>query len=826
MVKRKQVSERSAHRSDFVRELEENKNFFWYYAGATLLFTIILFWKFVFSPSTDMLVGSDTVQAGVFWREYVTAFFKQIGALLPLHPPMWNPYLFGGLPPVDAFHGDIFYLPTFILKMLWPIDKIYRAMGWGLVLHVWLAGLFAYKCARGFGLSRLASAFAGVSYMFSGYMVSLVAPGHDGKMYVTALFPLAFHFLNRGMLTYHLKYFLGLGIVVAFIILTPHPQMAYFSLWAIGFFALYRVIFMFKDKVSVVKAGLVSAMFVLAIVIGLLGSAIQMWPGYKYISEFSPRAGEGAEGRSGYEWATSWSMHPEEAIGQIFPLFAGVDDNRDQGGYWGRNAFKDNTEYGGFIPLLLGIVALALWRKRETWFLLGLALFALIYALGDTTPLFHLFYAIIPNVKKMRAPSMIMFLFTFSFSILAAFAIDAITNLRADKKSTAGPKLAKALLIVASILTLKAFFATVAGESLMSIYTSILYSGIAPDNHQAMIGTLGTIQMSLWIVALLSWLTWFLIRGYSAGTIGRIAIVGLVFASLVDLWRVDFRFIEVAPFSAYFPSNMPVVQKLKQESAQEPLRVMDFTRKSFSSKNYLSMNFIEQLVGYHGAQLKTFDEFIGGLQFKNLFEGENLNYRPFQLTGTKYVILDRGVGLPETGGVAKAYDGEVTMYQVPDVLRRATIFHDYMIGSQTQDDVATLLSPDFRFRDKLILYEEPEYKPSLSPLSAAETVEILDHGIEKQRYRATLNSPGLLFVSENFFPAWKVKVDGVEKKALLANHTFRAVSLDAGIHEVEFYYHWPRFEMSRSITIVTFLATILGLVACWFYDRRKKGITT
>jgi hypothetical protein len=821
MVKREQVAKRSDNRHDLVRELEESKNFFWYYAGATLLFTIILFWKFVFSSAGEMLLSSDTIQAGIFWREYVTNHFRQIGAWLPLTPPVWNPYIFGGLPPVDAFHGDIFYLPTFIIKELFGPDKIYKAFDWGMILHVYLAGLFAYFCARGFGLSRLASAFAGVSYMFSGYLVSLVAPGHDGKMYVTALFPLAFHFLNRGTITHQLKYFLGLGLTIAFIILTPHPQMAYFSLWALGFFALFRIVFMFKDKVGIVKTGLVSVMFVFAVVVGLMGSAIQMWPGYKYISEFSPRAGEGAEGRSGYDWATSWSMHPEEAFGQVVPLFAGVDDGKDAGGYWGRNAFKDNTEYGGFMPLLLGIIAIALWRKREMWFLLGLGVFALIYALGDTTPLFHLFYAIIPNVKKMRAPSMIMFLFSFSFALLAAFAIDAIANLRSDKKSTTGPKLSKVLLIVAAILTLKALFATVAGESLLSLYSSIFYSGITPDNHQAMIGTLGTIQVSLWLIALLTWLTWYLVKGLSAGTIGRIAVIALIFASLVDLWRVDFRFIEVAQFSQYFPANMPIVQRLKQEP--EPVRVMDFTRKSFSSKNFLAMNGIEQLVGYHGAQLKTFDEFIGGLTFKNLFDGQNLLYRPFQLTNTKYVILDRGMKLPEVDGVTKVYDAEVVMYQMPDVMRRVAIYHDYVLGSQTQDDLTTLLSPDFQFRDQLILGEEPEYKPELSPQSTAETIDILDHSIERQRYRVTLNSPGLLFVSENYFPAWKVKVDGVEKKTLLADHTFRAVSLDSGTHEVEFYYHWPRYDMSKTITIVTFLVSIAGLAGCLFYERRQKG---
>ena len=363
----------------------------------------------------------------IFFREFMVDYYKAHGSV-----PMWNPYIFCGMPFVDAFHGDIFYLPTFILKMILPLT---RALGWGLILHIYLAGIFAYICARGFGLSRVASAFAGVSYMFAGYLVSLVAPGHDGKIFVTTLFPLAFHFLNRGTATFKLKWFLLLGLTIALIILTPHPQMAYFTLWGLGGFFLYRLVFMLRDKVGNVKAALSAAMFVLAILIGLFGSAIQFYPGYKYIQEFSPRAGDGAEGRSGYEWATSWSMHLEELVGQFIPFFAGVDDRKAEGGYWGRNSFKDNTEYTGFFPLFLGVIGIALWRRRETWFLLGMAAFALIYALGGTTPFFYIFYAVIPNVSKMRAPSMIMFLFSFSFAMLAAFGIDALIKLRHEVES-------------------------------------------------------------------------------------------------------------------------------------------------------------------------------------------------------------------------------------------------------------------------------------------------------------------------------------------------------------------------------------------------------
>ena len=41
-------------------------------------------------------------------------------------------------------------------------------------------------------------------------------------------------------------------------------------------------------------------------------------------------------------------------------LFHGVDDRKDEGGYWGRNAFKDNTEYAGFFPLFSTIASATL----------------------------------------------------------------------------------------------------------------------------------------------------------------------------------------------------------------------------------------------------------------------------------------------------------------------------------------------------------------------------------------------------------------------------------------------------------------------------------
>lgn len=843
-AKAKQATPRSTMRADIVAQLEEWRHYPWLYAGVLLLFTVILFNKFIFSNA--MLAGSDTIQAGVFFRNFMIEHFKNFGSI-----PMWNPYIFCGMPFVDAFHGDIFYLPTFILKLILPL---HRALGWGLVIHIYFAGIFAYICARGFGLSRLAASLAGVCYMFASYLVSFVAPGHDGKIFVTTLFPLAFHFLNRGTLTYRLKHFILLGLTIALIILTPHPQMAYFTLWGLGGFFLFRIVFMLKDKQGVGKAGLVTGMFVLAVVIGLFGSAIQFYPGYKYISEFSPRAGEGAEGRGGYDWATSWSLHTEELVGQFIPGFAGVSNQKAGTNYWGKNAFKDNSEYTGFIAILLGIVGFGLRRRRESWFLLGMAVVALIYALGATTPFFKIFYYLVPNVKKMRAPSMIMFLFSFSFAMLAAFAVDALRELRASDNARRRRKLGKALLIVAGVVTVCALLFSVAGQSLMNVYTSIFYSELSTghiDNlktqyrslstqgsgagqidlvqqqlqraeakRAAMIDHLPNIVIGLWAIAILTWLVYAFIWGFTNRRIGQAAIVGLIFLALIDLWRLDFNFIDITDYDRQFPV-IPAVNRIKGEA--EPVRVFDLTRRTFSSRDYFALQGIEQMIGYHGAQLKSFDEFIGGLNYSRLLGPSGINLRPFRLSNTKYVVLDQGRQLGPELGLNLVYNQEVAVYEVPNTMRRASLFHAYQIAAGDTTDLHTLFNENFPYQRILLLNEKPEIEPVLPDSGAAERVEIVEHDVNRQRYSVQLASPGLLFVSENYFPGWKVKVDGEPAKLLRADHTFRAVALPAGPHEVEFYFDWPRYDKSKLVTQLTVILSLLGLAACLVWERRGKG---
>ena len=349
-----------------------------------------------------MLYSSDQIQAGVFFRSFYVDYVHEYGKV-----PVWNPYQFCGIPYIDGFHGDTFY-PFSTIKFFMTA---YRALGWNMLLHVFIAGITMFFCARVFKRSQIASALAAVSYMFAAYFISQVAPGHDGKMFVTSLFPLTLMLIELGFRSRPLMNFSLLGLVIGIIILTPHPQMAYYTLWACAFYFVFKLILQYVDKKSIPSLVKPTSLFVVAVIIGLAISAIHFYPGYKYVKNYSPRTDE----KRGEEWARSWSLHWEETASLVVPEFSGVTGDGGNS-YWGRNAFKDNSEYAGTVPLLMALVAVIMIRSRKTWFFGGLAVFAVIYGMAGDTPFFYLFYNLIPNVKSTRAWSMIMFLFSFSIA--------------------------------------------------------------------------------------------------------------------------------------------------------------------------------------------------------------------------------------------------------------------------------------------------------------------------------------------------------------------------------------------------------------------------
>src|SRR5262245_28706377 len=172
--------------------------------------------KFLVTPPSDQYIGGFPV------RDFAAQSLKH-----GLGIPLWNPYIFGGMPYVAAMGvGDIYY-PTQLLRALLPVDV---GMTWGMMIHVWLAGLFMFALCRALGLTFWASLIGGAAYMMCGPTAGLVSPGHDGKLFIGALTPLALLQLLRWVRDGKLWALGAFAITIGLGVLSPHPQLLQYQL--------------------------------------------------------------------------------------------------------------------------------------------------------------------------------------------------------------------------------------------------------------------------------------------------------------------------------------------------------------------------------------------------------------------------------------------------------------------------------------------------------------------------------------------------------------------------------------------------------------------
>jgi hypothetical protein len=723
---------------------------------------LLLFGGFLFSNA--MLYGSDMIPMGYMARKLYRVMWSTYGEF-----PLWNPYILGGLPFVDALHGDIFY-PTTILKFLFPL---HRGIGIVLVLHVYLAGVFMYACLRGEGLSKAAAWFGGLAYMAGPYFVSLFLAGHDAKIYVTTLFPLAFLLLRRAERDATLRAYAAFGLVVGLLILTSHIQMAYFALWALGLQFLTHLYAVRAERGRAARAAL---LFAGALLLGVAVGAVQLYPSYVYTSRFGPRAGG-----LGYATSTSWSLHPEEIVSLWVPEFVAYLD-----GYWGRNPFKLNCESPGVIPVLLALVFLLFAKGERRRFFGFLLVGALVYALGANTPVFRLFYAVLPGVKLFRAPSIIAFLAHFTVAFLAAHALERWAVRRA-----AAPVEAKRALLLLGALAAALVVLLALGGGLLGAWRA-LDPALTPEKTRAFFANVSNLRtgalLGLGAIALVAWAT----RAALAGRLAApTAAILLGAATLLLDWRVDRDFIRAEPLERYIHSD-PAIEFLRARPGG-PFRVLSATGRY--PANYLPIFEIESPQGFHDNRVRTFDELI--------MKDQSVLGRPafMDLLNVRYVVAEGPFG-----GLPVVFrDGAVHVLENPTVLPRASLHRRAEVVAN-EEALARMKAPGWDPRAGVLLEQDPGVALDPAADAADDRVEIARYTPNRITISVTAAAPALLLVTNNYLPYWRASVDGAGAPLLRADYTFQAVPVPAGTHEVALTFRSPPFARALG-------ATALGLAA-------------
>lgn len=785
----------------------------WLTAGIFVLVTVILFGEFIFSDR--MLYGGDTLALGYMARAF---FAEQLAAG---DFPLWNPRLLGGIPFVEALSaGDSIY-PT---SLLYYIMEPYRALGWKLVLHVLAGGFFMYGWVRGLGLTRSAATLGGLAWLMAPVVVTLVLPGNDGKLMVSSLAPLVFWAADSVLRSPSGRTGAGLAGAVALASLTTQFQTAYFLFGSVGAYAAFRSVRLWRGRgqgargasqlrVALSRFGL----FLLCAALGAGIASVQLIPAAEYVTESSRRIATTLEATpaEALAYSSSWSLHPEEVAGLVVPEFvgnSGADADWARGTYWGRNAFKGNHEYLGIPVLLLAVFALFGQRRRALrWFMAAMSLLWLLFALGTHTPVWRLFYEIVPGISLFRVPSIAAFLVSFGATTLFALGVDDLVREAPSRAGFFRTRRGRVLLGCLGLLVIG--FLVQSTGALGRMWTTLVY----PDVGQRGLATLSTaapfITRGFGIAVLLAALT---ITALWAGLDRKIpltaalAALGLLVA--LDLGRVDRAFIDTWDYHAWAATDNNTRFLQGRRESGPPFRVADL--RGDEQNVDLAMFGLDLFAGHHPNDLARYRQLLGLEASRR--EGTNTRHQNvLRMMNVKYLVWPEGAagGPPYEGALrmssAQTNRGLEAVYAYPGLDRA------WLAGASTvlDDDRALerILSRDFDPASEAVLSAPVPLAP-VADASGSVEWEMDTPGHRRLTVRSS--GPALLVVSENWFPGWEAEVDGRSMPVHRVNLTLQAVELPgAGEYSVTLRFTAPSVQSALRVTVVCALATLLVLAA-------------
>ena len=177
------------------------------------------------------------------------------------------------------------------------------------------------------------------------------------------------------------------------------------------------------------------------------------------------------------------------------------------------------------------------------------------------------------------------------------------------------------------------------------------------------------------------------------------------------------------------------------------------------------------------------------------------------------------------------YYGPNSIYQNRLALPRAWVVH--RITEVPPGDIEVvkthLAEPDFDPAVEAIVEGAlPELSQSTasSETSAIEMINIINYHPSRVEILAKIDSPGLLVLSDLFYPGWQVYVDNQPQTLLAANLVMRSVYLEAGEHTVTFSYEPPLFRWGVYISVGVALVVLIVLPGSWFFSLARSCYKT
>ena len=763
---------------------------------------------------------------------------------------LWTNSAFGGMPT-----WNIGITPKGNLT-----NPLYKALSLGLphpIGSVFISMLGFFILLLVLDCSFWISLVGAIAYGFTSYLFIIIGAGHNSKAMAMAFMAPV---IAGVLLTYKGKYLWGsilTAFALAFEIRTGHIQITYYLLLTLIILVIAEFISDLREK----KAGhflKATACLAVAAILGVLTCSTTLYGNYEFGKETTRGKPVLTRDESNQtkgldrDYITQWSYGKGETWSLMIPNAKGgasayigkqnpALDKADRqyresiaqsNAYWGDQPGTSGPVYVGAIVVFLFVLGALTVKGKLKWALLIATLLSILLSWGKNFMGFtNFFLDFVPGYDKFRAVSMTLVIAEVCMPLLGFLGLAAIAKDPESFKKNQ-KKFFMALGITAGICLLfyiapKLFFSFLSqGEAdqfakLSSGKDGALYASFATqlENVRIAIFRKDTLRSLLFIV--LAAVPIFL---YGKGKLKAApAFAILAVLVLVDMYPIDRRYlnndnyISKRQFDKPFTASTADQAILNDKSLD--FRVANLTKDVFNDAS--TCYFHKSIGGYSGAKLRRYQDVISQYlnneinQLRNATTGEQViqalsRQKVLNMLNTKYIIFN-----PNSQPV-----------QNPFAFGNAWFVNDIQWVNTPNEEIDALATADLSHT--AVLNKEFESQlANYQPSAPTGQITLTDYQPNKLTYQFNASTDQLVVFSEIWTQrGWKMYVDGKEHPLIRANYLLRSAFIPSGNHEIMMEYVPKAYKVGNTVSLVSSLIMILGLVGALILTFKPKEKVT
>ena len=688
--------------------------------------------------------------------------------------PLWLPFAFSGHPQIADPQAMIFSPPFLLLSLLAPAPSLW-AVDTTVLAMVFLGGAALVLWFRDQRWHWVGALIAALAFCYGASMAWRIQ--HIGQVLSLAYLPIAMLCLDRAITRGSILYGAAAGVVAAAIVL-GRDQVALLIVYFLIAFVLWRLLAQERPadavRASVVplSAGVIVAamLIVVPVVLTALLATQSNRPSIDFIG-----AGRG-------------SLHPALLLTFIAPEVFGASGRMED--YWGPPSYvwqgtgiflaqNMGQLYIGAIPIVLLILAAMrgrLWASEIRFFTIAAGV-SLLYALGWYTPVFALFYELLPGVSLYRRPADATFLIGALAAILAGYSTHRLF------KDPLAELTRGQVMIVLGIIATAFEIAMGVGWWFGRVSNLVLPLATAAISFAAGAAALGVARRRIPLQPVLAAaiIMAFMVAdlAYNNGPNGSTALPPATYDVL-------------QPKSANATIAFLKSKAVRSETRRDRVELAGL---GFHWPNASLTHKLENTLGYNPIRLGRYSTATGAedtvslpdqRKFSPLFPSyrstlANLLGLRFIATGVPIENIDRTLKPGDLRLIEHTLDGAI--YENPSAMDRV------LFASQAKNaDFELMLQdgtwPDADLRSTVLL----ETAPAVDGPRPPGTARIVNYRNTEVVVEADSPGGGWVVLNDLWHPWWFAQIDGQSADLLKANVLFRAVAVPAGKHVVRFTF--------------------------------------